>query len=177
MYFLSQENVLKHKDYLKDAKLRFSVLEKSYPLIKGLDLRGIESLRILREVKNEAERLKGEIILHELYFDSFSDKFYKCEAARNSFGSEANFLYEIETCVMKSAECGFVVVFFDGKNRLNFRFGADLTDVLMKYTPLLSIDVWEHAYFSDFGFDRKRYLKNALSHLNFDKINDFCKIY
>ena len=177
MYFLSEENVLCHKDFLKEIKLKLSVLEKSCPAIKGLDLKDVSSLKLSREDKREALKLKSEIMLHELYFESFSDKFYSCEAARKFYGSEANFLYEIEREILKHDESGFLIVFFDTKKRLSFEFSNNFLEKLMNYTPILAIDLWEHAYFKDFGFDRKRYVKCALSQLNFDKINDFSKSY
>jgi Fe-Mn family superoxide dismutase len=41
--------------------------------------------------------------------------------------------------------------------------------------PLVAIDVWEHAYYLDYGANRKDYVKNLLNHLlNWEYIN---KIY
>lgn len=177
MFFLSEDSVLKHKEYLKDLKLKYSVIEKSYPLVKGTDLKTLLSSRLPSNVRSEAAALKSKIILHELYFDSFSDKFFICDAARKYYGSEANFLYEIEREILKSEEYGFLLVFCDNKKRLRFEFSDDFCEILANASPILSLDLWEHAYFSDFGFDRKRYVKLALSHLNLSKINDFYKIY
>jgi Fe-Mn family superoxide dismutase len=34
-----------------------------------------------------------------------------------------------------------------------------------KYPPLLTIDVWEHAYYMDYGPNRQKYVENYLNHL------------
>ena len=176
MYFLSENNVLSHKEFLKELKLKLSVLEKSYSRLSGVKISELDSLRLSAEVRREALTLKSEILLHELYFDSFSEKFYSCEAARLAFGSEASFLYEMEEAA-KAQSVGFLLIYIDSKGRLSFSIGEDLSRILARATPLLALDLWEHAYFTDYGFDRKKYLKAALLHLNLNKINEFYKIY
>ncbi len=177
MHFLSEYNVLKHKEFLKNLKLKYSVLEKSYPSVAGLSFNEIRTAHLASDAKAECLELRSKIILHELYFDSFSEEIFSSAAVRSFFGSEANFLYEIENEISKSADYGFLLVYVERKRRLNFTVGANLTDVLLNAEPLLALDLYEHAYFGDFGFDRKRYVKTSLSHLNLSKINDFYKRY
>lgn len=173
MNFLSHDNVLRHKEYLKDLKLKYSVLLKSYPEISGLDLRGIFNSRLAKEEKHEGLELLSNILMHELFFKSFCDSFSPSSAVKESYGSEANFLYEIEKEALERDDCGFIIVFFDRKNRLDFSFCKGFSEILVNVTPILSVDLWEHAYFGDYGFDKKRYVRQALSFLNFNKINEF----
>lgn len=35
--------------------------------------------------------------------------------------------------------------------------------ITAKFTPLLNLDVWEHAYYMDYGNDRKKYVENYLN--------------
>ncbi len=177
MNFLSENSVLKHKDYLRQLKLRYSVLEKSFPNLTACPLKEFAAKKLPYEIKSEAIKKRCEIELHELYFESFADKFYPSAVVKDMFGSEANFLYQIEAELMENYSSGFLLVFVNSRNKLSFQFGNELSDVFLKHTPLLAVDLWEHAYFDDYGFDRKRYLKSALSCLNFGKINDFYKIY
>lgn len=37
--------------------------------------------------------------------------------------------------------------------------------ITAKFTPLLTIDVWEHAYYMDYGNNRKKYVENYLNNL------------
>ena len=76
---------------------------------------------------------------------------------------------------MKNNYPGFLLIFADKRKNLAFTYGESLVDVIIKNEPLLAIDLWEHAYFSDYGFDKKRYVKNLLPYINLDKINNFYK--
>ena len=40
-----------------------------------------------------------------------------------------------------------------------------------RISPCLCIDLYEHAYFGDYGFDRKRYISAALSVLDLSKLS------
>lgn len=177
MRFLSEESVLRHKEYLRGLKLKYSVLEKSYPEIRGLELGEIYRARIDGGTREECLSLFTKIMMHDLYFNSFCDELHNSMPVRESFGSEANFLYEIELEISQHEAAGFLLIFFDRKKRLKFKILEGFSEILLSSAPVLALDLYEHAYFSDYGFDRKRYVKSALSHLNLNKINDFCKTY
>ena len=174
MKFLSNESIVRHKAYLHERKLLLSVLYKSSPEICGKG--GVEIMRSKRTLKygEEALELISEIELHELYFRSFSDLLAPSLPVRERFGSEANFLYELEM-LSRAERCGFLLVYADSKNKLSFCIENGYEILFSKIKPLLAIDLWEHAYFYDYGFDRKKYLKSALASLDFGKINDFYK--
>jgi Fe-Mn family superoxide dismutase len=38
-------------------------------------------------------------------------------------------------------------------------------------TPILGIDVWEHAYYLDYQYDRSAYVKAVLAAINWDRVN------
>ena len=38
-------------------------------------------------------------------------------------------------------------------------------------TPILGIDVWEHAYYKKYGPDREKYIKQFLKIVNWDYCN------
>ncbi len=172
--FLSEECVIKHKEYLKQQKLLYSVFEKSYPKIKGLEIAEINRLGISQEIKREALDLKMKIKLHELYFSSFSKVRSRCPSVTKTYGSEANFLYEIEKMLSNNEESGFLVIYL-ARADVGFYYGKKFLNLFLKTRPVLAVDLYEHAYFPDFGFDRKRYIKTALSYLDLSKLTDFSK--
>ena len=55
--FLSEENVKKHLEHFRNLRLRFSVLEKSIPELKGKDISAVSKLSISRKIKDEALEL------------------------------------------------------------------------------------------------------------------------
>jgi Fe-Mn family superoxide dismutase len=38
--------------------------------------------------------------------------------------------------------------------------------------PLLCIDLTEHAYFTDYGFDKKAYVEAVVNQINWEKVSD-----
>ncbi len=172
--FLSEVNIKKHQEYLKTQRLLYSVLEKSYPRLSGLDIQEINRLSISSDIKKEAIDGKINIRLHELFFSSFSEKRVRCPEVSRTYGSEANFLYEIEKMLSDKKESGFLVIYI-AKGDVGFYYGKRYLNLFLKAKPVLAIDLFEHAYYGDYGFDRKKYINTALSYLDLSKIGDFLK--
>ena len=112
---------------------------------------------------------KLEIELHELFFSSFFEKNMKAKLPFYNNSSQAGFLYEAE----REAVLGdglFLIICKSNK-------GVICKSLIRTYAefpeskPLLCIDLCEHSYFSDYSFDKRRYVREALLHLNFNKMN------
>ena len=103
-----------------------------------------------------AKRPSGEFLfLVEQTFGSFDkmlDQLHK--AASNFFGSGWTFL-----AINKDGELK-ILSMPNGENPLQY----DLT-------PLLAIDVWEHAYYLDYQNNRKSYLKNLFLIINWHVVS------
>ena len=166
MKFLSNESVTKHKTYLNELKL------KSYPEIANKSIATVYRSPLSRRQKEYAFALLSEIKLHEIYFHSFSDVFTPCPFVVNSFGSEANFLYEV-AALATDKKTGFIVITCDKQRGVDFFLDEGFTSPDFYENAILAVDLWEHAYYDDYGFDRKKYLTRALSCLDFNKINVF----
>ena len=168
--FLSEESVLFHKAYVKELRLKHSIIEKSLEGISGKNVAHILGMRLPKNDVSYALRHLPEIELHELYFSSFSPVQNSASATvRESYGSEGALLNEIYR-IATSLPYGFVTV---GVYRGRVRIWAhsDPLELLRWGVPLLALDVCEHAYFRDYGFDRSSYLINALSRLDLSRIN------
>ena len=171
MIFLSEASVSAHKEYLRNLKFKLSIFEKSYPSLCGKDCRGISRLKIDRQEREAALRLKGEILAHELYFDSFGGTGIKSQSIASQYGSEASFLYEL-FCECEQAKGDFLLAYTDERGKIKHVIENDLPRVFMSCTPILAVDLCEHAYFDDYRFDRSAYVKAALSCLNLSKIEN-----
>lgn len=168
MRFLSERNIEMHKEYLNTLILKYNVFLKSYPELTGRDVKGIFKTRIPRRERAEAEKLYSEIVAHKLYFSSFSDRNISSERIKKEYGSVASFLYFIaEEC--KKADKGFLFICDDGKSLS--AFAAEYSeDILRTKNAVLALDLCEHAYFYDYGFDKESYILNAISHFDLRKI-------
>ena len=159
-----------HNEYVRNLKLKLSVLEKSYPEIISRDFCDITKSRF--KYKDEAVFLKSEIKMHELYFSSFGEGYQRSNKIREEFGSEARFLYDL-LCGARDEKCDYILISLTRRERVKVDFGSS-SILLTADAPMLCIDICEHAYFRDFGFERDAYLKCFLPHLNLSLIDKFC---
>jgi superoxide dismutase len=154
-----------HTEYLKKLKLQYSVLEKSCPCIAGRDVSEIQRMRV--KYKDEILSLKAEISAHELFFASFGAKNQTSSLIKRTYGSEASFIYELYEATRDVGNC-FAFVNRTGGG-VEFSLGEP-KEILKIKNPVLSIDLFEHSYFLDYGFEREEYIKNMLAHLNLNKV-------
>ena len=165
--FLSEGNIKRHLEHLREKRLCYSILEKSMPQLRDLTMNEIIRLNIDREVKEEALSLLWYIKSHECFFDSFSENHPVGNISRLS---AEKLLYEVYTEAMRR-DHGFLFVSLDkqGIPRLTFSMGNDGS--FIKYEPILALDLYEHTYFFDYGFDKKRFLQNAIKYLNISSLD------
>lgn len=163
--FLSERSISMHCEYLNKMKLQYSILEKSYPCIAERKMTEIQKMRV--PYKDEILALRSEIAAHELFFDSFGAKNQTSALIKSSYSSEASFLYEIYEEGRKKGNC---FAFVSRTNRgVETVFGAP-GEIFKIKNPVLAIDLYEHSYFLDYGFDREAYIKNMLSYLSLNKV-------
>ncbi|MBQ8689201.1 MAG: hypothetical protein IJ515_02420 [Clostridia bacterium] len=171
MVFLSETSISLHKEYLRNLKLRLSIFEKTYPSLRGKSCYGISRLNMNKGEREEALKLKCEILAHEIYFDSFNQSSARCDSLSRQYVSEANFLYQLfRACEAEDAK--FLFIYLNGRGEIKYCIENDLTRALTNFMPQLAFDLCEHAYFYDYGFDKSAYLKAALSCLNLSKIEN-----
>ncbi len=162
--FVSRESKSKHLEYLRSLNLKYSIFEKSYPEISEKSFREIKRMRIRREEIEELIMLKAEISAHELFFSSFGKMYQRCTRIKKQYGSEANFLYELRMSADK-AKSGFLLI-YENDGKIQYYSGENYHGIIITAAPKLAIDLCEHAYFIDYGFERDRYVNSALKYLN-----------
>ena len=167
--FLSEDNIKKHLEYLRDLKLRLSILEKSLPQLKDKAIGDIARLPIDRLAKAEAVKLKNEILSHEVFFNSFTESNGKCEWIKKYYSSREAFLYELFVEAM-ATDGQFLYVYKDRHGSPAYSFSVDSPDVFIRYQPLLAMDLYEHTYFADYGFKKDKFLRSALERFDLRKL-------
>ena len=162
--FISADAERIHREHLKTLKHKYSILRKSIPALAGVEMCEVERVRLSAELRQEVYPLLMDIRLHELYFNSFTELAPPSVRVRATYGSESAFLYEMLEAARRT-DGGFICV--GRAHRGVSIFVADkhthpsaLADVM------LALDISEHAYFLDYGFDREAYARHALPYLD-----------
>lgn len=96
------------------------------------------------------------------------------EAINNDFGSFENFAEEFSTAAATQFGSGWAWLSIDSEGKLFVSSTPNQDNPLMKNiveksgTPILGIDVWEHAYYLNYQNKRKEYIKNFISIIDWD---------
>ena len=115
--------------------------------------------------------------LHELYFDNLggagtspSDALKK--AASDAFGSWDNYIADVKAIVGSGhGWCLTTWSNHEGKLRNNFVQSEHHVGLFVDQQAVVAIDMWEHAYFLDYGTKKPDYLAAVLSSLEWNVIN------
>jgi Fe-Mn family superoxide dismutase len=119
---------------------------------------------LLRALKREEHLAMASIALHELYFGALggdgrmdADVGQALEAA---FGSLDAWRDEFLTSTIALGGAGWVLLSHArGECRLVIQLAADHAQTLVDATPILALDMYEHAYHIDFGADAVAYVE------------------
>ena len=167
MDFLSDRNIEMHKQYLNTLILRYQIFEKSYRELVGKDISGIYRSSIPLSEKANAAKLFAEIEAHKIYFSSFSNNSRNCLRLKEQYGSIDSFLFEAYKTALDSS-CGFLFV-YEYRGALRIYAGAEYIEKIASSKVILALDLCEHAYFYDYGFNREKYFSQAISHFDLSK--------
>ena len=146
-----------------------------------LDGSGLEEAT-LEEIVCKAEggilNNAGQILNHELYFGQFCGKPAKSEptgplanAIVNTFGSFEAFKEEFQKKGATLFGSGWVWLSADRAGQLFITQEANAANPVQKgLTPLLTFDVWEHAYYLDYQNRRPDHLYALWSIINWEEV-------
>ncbi|MCC7488657.1 MAG: superoxide dismutase [Gammaproteobacteria bacterium] len=88
------------------------------------------------------------------------------KAIDEAFGGFAKFREEFSSAAATQFGSGWAWLVRDADGRLKIAKTANAdTPIAHRQTPLLTIDVWEHAYYIDYRNDRPKYIDTFLTHL------------
>jgi Fe-Mn family superoxide dismutase len=115
--------------------------------------------------------------LHELYFDNLAPEGDPSaelkKAVSDSFGSWDNWVQDWKA--NGGSGHGWVQLVWDPNNKKilnNFIQSEHHVGLLVGVTPVLTMDVWEHAYFFDYQTRKADYLTTFLNNVNWKVVNE-----
>lgn len=130
---------------------------------------------VSRDLKVEESFLADAVILHEAYFDMLGGNGETngeiVKSLERDFGSFDKWQEEFKN--LGTVSRGWVILAFDfndGKLR-NYIADSHNSYGIWGASPILVLDMYEHAYFIDFGSDKKSYIETFFQNLNWQAIN------
>lgn len=149
-----------------------------YPELQGMSLKELlTSIDVLpAPIRNSVRNNGGGVFNHELYFDSMKSPVGQdpygalAEAIDRDFGSYKQWKEQMKQAAMSQFGSGwaFLVADKDGKLSIVQTANQNVPD-LDDYTPILLVDVWEHAYYLQYQNRRADYLDGWFGLINWRK--------
>lgn len=163
------EHIKLYEGYLKkieEIRKRISESEKE----------GNATYSELRELKLEEGFCINAIKLHEMYFDNLTSKSNESREVikmiEEDFGGYDAWKKEFAALALSAR--GWVVFAYDWKDDKLHNYISDMHNQggVWDTVPILVLDMYEHAYFIDFGTDKKSYIEWFLSHIDWKAVGE-----
>jgi superoxide dismutase, Fe-Mn family len=177
---ISRESVEAH------YKLYEGYVNKRNEIMGRLDEVALDSAN---QVYSEVRALKvdlsfaiGGIKNHEIYFDHLGGGGGEPQGAIRDlifrdFGSLENWRADLKATGMAARGWAWTAYDWDEGRLFNYLGDAQNTYPIWNATPLVALDVYEHAYFMDFQTDRASYIEAFFANLDWDVVNDWAQQY
>lgn len=122
------------------------------------------------------------IILHELYFSNIGGKENVVpdsvlKLIERDFGTFEN--WELDFIATAKASRGWTILAFEQRTQRFMNMSLDTHDMggIVLGFPLIVLDVYEHAYFMQYGTDKVSYINNFLYNVNWLTVKDRAELF
>ena len=177
---ISREAVEAHyKLYEGYVNKRNEILEK----LAEVDLAAASQVYSeVRALKVDLSFAVGGIKNHEIYFehlggDGGEPDGLARELICRDFGSVEAWRADLKATGMAGRGWAWTAYDWDEGRIFNYVGDAQNTFPIWNATPLVALDVYEHAYFLDFQTDRASYIEAFFGNLDWDVVNDWVQQY
>ena len=174
---ISEKTLAVHHDklYAGYVDKKDEIAQKLKDLSHGGDVSSAnQSFSELRALKDAETFAVNGTYLHEWYFENLGGDGKPAgtiaDALAAKYGSVDDFIKYFAACGM--AARGWVVLAYDTHDKTLRIYNGDAHNQggVWGAIPLLVLDVYEHAYFMDFAQDRKAYIADFMSHINWQTV-------
>jgi len=177
---ISRETIEAHyKLYQGYVSKRNEILGK----LAGVDLASANQVYSdVRSLKVDLSFAIGGIKNHEIYFEHLGGTGGEPAGifgslVKRDFGSVADWKADLKATGMGGRGWAWTAYDWDEGRLFNYIGDAQNTFPVWNATPLVALDVYEHAYFIDFGTDRAGYIEAFFNNLDYDVVNDWAQRY
>lgn len=164
--FLSEQTLSFHHD-----KHLAAYVATANKLKSGTEFENLELTDIIKKAQGPLFNNASQIFNHEFYFKCLSPKKQEIEeglAAKiaSAFGSVEDFLEKFKGSAAGNFGSGWTWLVDNGGKLEILNTSNAQTPLTLNMKPLLTVDVWEHAYYLDFQNRRPDYLSAFVEHIN-----------
>jgi superoxide dismutase, Fe-Mn family len=136
----------------------------------------------IRALKVDLTFAIGGVKNHEIYFEHLgggggNPDGALAEMLERDFGSIDNWRADLKATGMAARGWAWTAYDWDELRLFNYIGDAQNTFPLWNATPLVALDVYEHAYFLDYQTDRASYIDAFLGNLDWGVVNDWVARY
>jgi superoxide dismutase, Fe-Mn family len=136
----------------------------------------------LRELKVELTFAIGGIKNHELYFEHLGgvggeSKGAFGELVTRDFGSVDAWRADLKATGIAGRGWAWTAYDWDERRLFNYIGDAQNTFPVWNASPLVALDVYEHAYFMDYGTDRPGYIDAFFANLDYSVVDGWVEAY
>lgn len=166
-----RNNLSKLNKLLKQANYDYSYSIKD--LITHIDIFPLN-------IRGEILYYLSSILNHNLYFYNISNKIYTepkgliKKDIDKYFGNYKNFKQEFINKALNLKGSGYTFLVRDDKGILKIiNTSNEDSPYYYGFEPIVSLDLWEHAYFLQYKNDKNTYIDNFFKIIDFNKINKY----
>ena len=169
---------LHHDKHYATYVNKLNEIIKNYPNLQNMTLEQLltEPEHIPSEIRTAIKNNAGGVYNHELYFACMNSA--DCElptgrlalAINASFGSIENFKAELSSSAINQFGSGYAWLILSNNQLEIISTPNQDTPISPTVTPLLCIDVWEHAYYLQYQNRRPDYVENWFNLINWSYV-------
>ena len=175
---ISKKTVEEHLKLYQGYVNKYNEIQEKLSLLKDNDYEKANQVYSnIRELKTELSFAWGGVVNHEIYFSHLGGKGRVpsgtlLKQIDEDFGSFENYKKDLKATAISAR--GWV---WTGWNQMEERLVNYLGDSQNTYAmwgvvPLVALDVYEHAYFADFGVKRADYIDAFFENLDWNVIEE-----
>jgi Fe-Mn family superoxide dismutase len=135
-----------------------------------------------RALKVDLTFAVGGVKNHELYFDHLGGDGGEprggfAKLVSRDFGSASAWKDDLRATALAARGWAWTAYDWDEGRLFNYLGDAQNTFPVWNASPLVALDVYEHAYFGDFGTDRAAYVEAFFNNLDYSVVESLVEAY
>lgn len=177
--FLTRETVCNHYEHHhRNYVNRLNQLLLPYPAFHSWTLEQLltEASQLPAEIRSGVLNNAGGVYNHNLYWNSMTPHSHcspagtLAQAINRQYSSFAMFQQQFKNSAMAITGSGWTWLLAGNDGELTiFNTANQQVPDLQQLIPLLVLDVWEHAHYLQYRYNRERYIENWWNLVNWDR--------